>query len=493
MGKKGIETTMGVFLVKRFDSDKVDAGATVCIDFGTALCKAAVSVQARGQESIFPLKLGELAEDPRRDYEYFCQSSLYISRERKVYFGHRAEEKWATDLDAGIGKIESIKRWFSTDPITAFESETVDPALLPPGTKLTKRVVVILLLAYVSRLVGQGLRKHSLSSYATRRFSRPAWGTGRATWIDKTMRECLGAAQVVADSIGGHWAEDGLPLEPLIQLIDDASCEPIPDRFIEKRGVLEPIAAGFLAAGASGNQRDISIVVDVGAGTTDIAAFLSRSSRGLGLTGSAESIGAPSSVPFAGDYLDWVLLGEIERDLGRHWISDKRYHIEAQGKVRGWKEDLFRTEAITPTFVDGTVCSPISLARFVRDERVGSFTQEIRQPFSSLFPSQTVSGTSAIDHILRGVHAAESINVIFAGGGAALPMLRSLTSSPLIVDKKKISLVRQEMRLSAHFAHSNEYARRYPQLAVAMGGASVQYPWGAKARHFGLGAGKQVF
>ena len=66
---------MGRYQVKnKLPNTAIGDDAVVCIDFGTAYCKAAVRIYKNYEERISPLRLGMIAGDPRSNLEFFCPS-----------------------------------------------------------------------------------------------------------------------------------------------------------------------------------------------------------------------------------------------------------------------------------------------------------------------------------------------------------------------------------------------------------------------------------
>lgn len=200
-----------------------DPNVLLCIDFGTALSKAAAS---RGRTGYRPLllPLGQIAKDPSAANHYLAESSLFVAREGTLHFGHDAFDKWSRQREYSIARLDSMKRWLSSGPIADLATLPVESNFLPNGTVLSKGEALTLILAYVTDLAGRGLKEAGHSRYVRRRFTRPAWDEERGNWCDREMARMLASAQIVADTFSGKWL-DSIPLNEAQEIIRRAAHE----------------------------------------------------------------------------------------------------------------------------------------------------------------------------------------------------------------------------------------------------------------------------
>jgi len=444
-----------------------------CIDFGTALSKAVASQGRSGYRPLL-LPLGRLAGDPRAANRYVAQSSLFIDRDRVVHFGHGAVEAWARQRNYAIARIDSMKQWLSTGPIADLDGEFVDEAFLPSNCSLTKGDALTLILAYITDLAGEALEKEDLSRHARRRFTRPVWEADRARWCDEIMTRYLLRAQLVADSLSGKW-RDGIVLDDAKELIERAKGEDVPKWLVEPNGVLEPVAAGHARMEKDYQQRFVALVVDVGAGTTDLAVFAGIQADGsVGIT-RAVPRGRSVSLSMAGDYLDDVLKRQILEGFPASDRSDVVVR-QVEGRAREFKEILFTNGELKTTFVGGLVGPQIIRSDFVSLGPIREFTQVIGSAAGEVL--QSVRGLTdlfAESH----EHPLSEISVLASGGGAMLPMIRQLAQGRREIGRHRF-VVRDAGPAPGWFTQNfKDDPKVFYQMAVAIGGSFPRLPAGA--------------
>lgn len=441
--------------------------ALLCIDFGTAMSKAAAT-DGSGYRPIL-LPLGQIAKDRRTENKFAAQSSLFVDKQGVVHFGHEAVSRWARQRGHDIARLDSMKGWLSTGPLVELDREPVDDRFLPAGCALTKGEALTLMLAYVTDLACWGLTSARLSRHAKRRFTRPVWTGDRQHWCDAHMARYLGQAQLVADSLSGRW-EGGIVLEEARELLDLARAEKIPDWFVEPRGVPEPIAAGHCRVERDYEHRYLALVIDVGAGTTDLAVFAgTQGYNSVGLT-IATPLGETKSILMAGDFLDKVLREEIWDNLPASKRNDE-IRLQAEGYARDWKEQLFEHGSVQPTFAGGVVASAIRRDDFLALPGVKLFTKSINDAVDGIF--QSVSGL-ADQMAAAQSHPLTEITILASGGGAGLPMIKSLA-------KRRLGKHGLRMRDAGpapewFVSYHRDEVPVFHQMAVAIGGAFPKLP-----------------
>src|SRR6266568_4614419 len=81
----------------------------LCLDFGTAACKAAASIGSA--EKLFLFELGRASGDTSQTYP--VASSLFLSPKNRLYFGHEAIHQSQLQRDFAVRRMDSIKSWMS--------------------------------------------------------------------------------------------------------------------------------------------------------------------------------------------------------------------------------------------------------------------------------------------------------------------------------------------------------------------------------------------
>src|SRR5262245_16334495 len=86
----------------------------LCLDFGTAMCKAVATKGA--SEDVILLSLGQRAKDPSAANRFMLPSSIFISRRGHIYFGHEAISESLRQDDFSVARIDSLKGWLGGSP-----------------------------------------------------------------------------------------------------------------------------------------------------------------------------------------------------------------------------------------------------------------------------------------------------------------------------------------------------------------------------------------
>lgn len=281
----------------------------------------------------------------------------------------------------------------------------------------------------------------------------------------------LARAHLVANALHGQWA-DRLNLSELRALLKSAAAIPLdslPVHLID-RGVLEPLAAGASRMTPGSQGRSFLAVVDVGAGTTDFGMF--RLQTGSDGKWRAYPIkGTTDNLRRAGNALDTILVMMVSDRLGGGGgaIGETRRRI-LQNRARKWKEQLFETGVLADTVVDHPI--RITLEEFLNHAGCVQFATQIQEKFLAMLGKVSAEGYN--------LHAPMGVGLLATGGGATLPMVKSLLE--LRVPQGSGTLVIAEVRgMPEYLLEGIDERRRaelnqaYPQLAVAIGGSSPFY------------------
>jgi hypothetical protein len=442
--------------------------ALLCIDFGTAMCKAAAFQKSNGK--LLLLRLGEAARDPSNTFP--VASSLFLSREGTLLFGHEAIDESLRQRGVITRRIESIKKWLSDGPLVDLDSIPVDADCNPTRYSFSRGDALTLLLAYVTDMAGEELERHRLSRLTMRRFTRPVWHSERAKWYDDVIQRHLVRAQVVADTLSGLWS-GGIPMNVVREVLEQVRNADIPSWLVNKSAALEPIAAGIGRLERDYQQRSLAVVIDVGAGTTDMASMAVIQHDDTAHIARAVPQGTPSSILKAGDLLDTILVEEILSTTRFAAADVPSAQAQAEQNVRRWKEQLFRAGEVRPTFAGGRIGKAVELQSFLALGKVKSFERDIEKQFA-----EQLSSLAAITELFdsSAYHRLERIALVPAGGGARLPIVNKLASGIRHIGKSKVPVSSMGCE-PAEFRKTHAQASDvFPQLAVAIGGSSPNYP-----------------
>jgi len=242
----------------------------------------------------------------------------------------------------------------------------------------------------------------------------------------------------------------------------------LPD-YLLGAGVPEPVAAAASLMLTEEAQRELFLVVDVGAGTTDFGLFLLQHNPAKGVCQVRIVPNTIKVLEQAGNRVDDLRQFYLLELEGIDKASPEREHTLSflQSTMRLQKEMLFR---------DGTV--EIALANrskalvhreaFLASTRVMTFSQLLQQ---ELLEVLNATGDGFLD-LMHDTH----MNVVLTGGGADLPMVQSLATDVVEVRGRRI-LRKPVPHVPAWITERYpQFAPQYPQLAVAIGGASPELP-----------------
>lgn len=454
----------------------------LCLDFGTAKSKACAATG--GDELIEPdlieIPLGTADEDDLDNSIFTVSSSVCIDDDGRMFAGSEAIKRsrryGGSDEDVPRTRLDSLKQEISqTDP-AGFENLYLSPAENPTQTSLTYEDAFTFFLAYLTDLATTHLEALTGTRYVRRRFTLPWWNDDQRQWAADLVARLLARAQLVADTFRGGW-RDGIPVSEVKDVLRHASVHDdrlswLVDRSTEddatpmakQGGLLEAVAAASGRVWKDRDARELMLVVDVGAGTTDLSLFLVVQDHRGRRAFPVAPCGA--CIRQAGEALDSFLEEELLRRanpggdprLKRRLTDDLR-----RQRVRRLKETLFTTGRVSVALpTDQTV--EIGREDFLALSGVVAFAQNIR---------------NRIRDFLREAHRSwgrvatgKGLTLVLTGGGCDLPMIRELererwsiggTEVGCRLAKRVPDLVAEEL--------SAEFGQEYPQLAVALGGA----------------------
>ena len=309
--------------------------------------------------------------------------------------------------------------------------------------------------------------------YVRRRFTIPWWKETQREWAESFIAQVLVRAQVVADTFHERWRK-GIHVSEVEGVLRRAAS--LDDRLMwlldrgqesgegsasapRARGILEALAA---ASGRISKDpaRGLMLVVDVGAGTTDVSLFWRAG-------GAAPVRPYASAIKQAGDTLDSLLLKELlqRSHLGADPDLERRVRDALlRRSVRRLKERLFETGRISERLSNDQLVE-LTEQEFLNLEGISTFTENIRRAVQDLLDKV---------HESWGAAAAPdkgSFKIILTGGGCDLPMIRALANEQWAIGNRKVRC-RMAESVPDFVADvlGDEFAREYPQLAVAMGG-----------------------
>ena len=439
-----------------------DPHVTVCLDFGTAMSKA---FAIQGDSTPIELALGKRAGSSG----YPVDSSLFISDGGILHFGPQAVELGTAAAELGRSRFDSPKARLSMGQQVDIHRAPIGKEINPTTTPMTEGELITLYLGYLTDLATTELEAQGYSRYCSRRFARPCWSEDRNKWAEPLLRRMLAQAQVLADTFHGRW-RDGIPLvEAKLAMEKLRELAALPD-YLLGDGIPEPVAAAAsLMLTEDEAQRELFLVIDVGAGTTDFGLFLLQHNP-------AKDVCLVRIVPNtikvleqAGNRVDDLLKFFVLELEGIDKASPEGEHNLSflQSTIRMQKEALFR-DGIVEVPLANRSRAVVDRDAFLASTRVKAFNQLLQRQVLDVLNS---TGDGFLD-LMNDSH----LNVVLTGGGADLPMVQSLAKDVVEVRGRRI-MRRPVPHVPAWISEQYpQFAPQYPQLAVAIGGANPVLP-----------------
>ena len=432
-----------------------------CLDFGTSMSKA---FAMKRDSTPVELALGKRAGASG----YPVDSSLFISDDGILYFGPQAVSMGVAMASLGRVRFDSPKASFSMGEQIDLNRKPLAHGINPTDINMSEGEMITLYLAYLTDLAVSELEEKGYSRYCSRRFARPCWPEERNRWAEPLLKRMLAQAQILADTFHDRW-QDGLPLAEVKQaLIQLASLPTLPD-YLLGEGVPEPVAAAASLMLSDEAQRELFLVIDVGAGTTDFGVFLLQSNPDRDICLVRIVPGTILYLQQAGNRIDDLLKFFVLGLEGVDMASPEGSHNLKflQSTIRLHKEALCR---------DGIVEVPLANGSRVVVERDAFLGSQLPKAFKQLLNNEVKRVLEEVGDGYLDLMKNTRLNVVLTGGGADLPMIQELAHGHIEVRGRKI-MRRPTSKAPTWISEQYpQFTSQYPQLAVAIGGANPELP-----------------
>lgn len=427
---------------------------TLCIDFGTAFSKAAVA--PTGAWSRFdPANVRPLMLSAEGQNTFLLDSAVFVDEDR-VLFGRAALNEAEAQAGNKRAALRSFKTLLSVSDLDR-ALNTNAPATIDPHRVFQMRDLIVLYLAYLLASVDRAIAADPILAQGgalTRRYAAPAWRAGDSAGMHDVIVRLFGEAEAFRAIVGKRiLAPDGLSL----RTISDALPKAMEQAEALEMGLIyeATAAAAYTSVGLDGAGSHM-IVVDMGAGTTDIAALARLGPRTIELPE------ARVTLKQAGDFIDRVIANRVletakwaKREQERtelwsvlmHQMADIKEAVMADGRATLRNQG----RSITLTFKE-----------IEKDEDFRDFQKSLRE---------------AYDHALAIVRddararGRSEVQAIAVGGGAATPFIQDLIRRKMEASRPRVV----PRPATPDWAHAREFrgnlAPVFPQLAIAIGGA----------------------
>lgn len=437
--------------------------ARICIDFGTALSKAAVCRDPTlpAEVGVKPLAIGTVAG---AEHPLLTPSVLFVDGGR-LYFGPTAFAHAQRGINSSRDPLLSFKTVLGAKNVEEALQQRMPPSIDPTGT-LRAHDALVLYLAYLDQLIREALiRSPGMPAaiiHAKRRYTSPVWRPGSG--VDKTFEGMFNEAAAVSQKLGKLFlSPEGISIAQCKDALDKAAAQPGNGNL--ETGVFEPHAAAAASLAFSTEPVRFVMVFDMGAGTTDIAAF-EFDENAMPPTIS-EVKEARQCSALAGDEIDRILVELYIRKRGGEKDRDHEMRLLRTTRLaaREMKKELFATGKTS--LKEGWMATTIRLNDLVEDQQFRDY-----QGALAGIIAKSLEAVAARADASRG----DVIDVVLAGGGSHLPFLPELVrvASDGRTNGVKIRIAPLSPA-SALYAGVDPYlAGAFPQIAMSVGGALVE-------------------
>ena len=445
----------------------------LCLDFGTAKSKAFAATDDEEDPELEPLPIGEDDEDLDGSV-YEVSSCVWIDDDGRLFVGSEAVKRGMNYGGEFRRSLDSLKQQISqVDPVDgSAELQGRLPKDVDPTSTLTYADAITIYLAYLTDLATTAVARRVGTPYVRRRFTVPCWQSTQRGWAAELLGKSLLRAQLLADTFRDRWRK-GIPVEQIAHAVQAAAAyddELTRLAAIESddvthwsRGSLEALGAASARVWRDRLARDLMLVVDVGAGTTDLSLFWvvqdGESHRAFPI------VNGNSGVRQAGDTLDRLLVEALLRKagLGVDETGERARRGLRRKGVRQMKERLFQVGSLSETLVNDEEVT-LSREEFIQSDGVRSFEERIADTIKKLLES--------VDESWEKAAAEKGITLVLTGGGCDLPMITALKDRPWRLRERVVPFrVARRVPRSVEDRFDAPFIQVYPRLAVAMGGA----------------------
>ncbi|OUS03982.1 hypothetical protein A9Q96_16880 [Rhodobacterales bacterium 52_120_T64] len=444
-------------------SDKPDQSTMLCLDFGTSFSKAFV---CEGDDSDEVPKLIDVTfgKDESGQPQFLLPSEIFIHG-GEIHFGATARRKFNLVEASQDRLIDNPKQYMTLGTDVAELNQKPLRSEQDASQSFSQRDVLVLYLAHLNRMVSISLEDSGHSIDILRRYAHPAWEKSSEKANGEAMARIMAEAVALAHLFPGDFAEKTSVdrAQKLAIAARETATEALPFELL-KDSVREATAAG---AGAlmetDPGKRQAFVILDIGAGTTDVAGCICINDPRSDQVRVAEVTPAAKALNRAGNIIDSALLKVIfeECSLARGTTEYERTRQILRKSVRSLKESLFN---------DGFVVVPLATGETIEIE-LDNFLES--QPMKKLFGDiKEIVAEAAF--LVSGSEG--TVFLVPTGGGSRLPVIDFLIAEPLRKGRRNIQLKLRDAMPDDLKPSYPSLMPVYSQLAVAVGGALPSLP-----------------
>jgi molecular chaperone DnaK (HSP70) len=425
-------------------------GWTLCVDFGTAFSKAAAA-PSDAWANFDPGRVRPLALGSAPGAGVFLLDSAVFVDETRVLFGRAALERADQQSEQKRAALRSFKTILGVSDFDRALNAAL-PASIDPHRAFVTRDLVVLYLAFLSEAVDRALSADPMLSHEQafeRRYAAPAWRRGDSAGLHGHVMRLFGEADAFRHAIGAPLSR-GVAIETAKAALAQTGAAPSASMGL----IFEASAAAAYTSIGLAAEAPAMIVLDMGAGTTDIAVLARAGAR------TEELRDAQLTLKQAGDHIDKII-ANIALNAVKPKSQAQRSELwrTMLMHMRDFKETLFAEGKASIRF-NGKALT-LTLKDFERAKDFRDFQSDLADAY------QQALDTARKYALLDGGREIQSVAV---GGGASAPFVQAM------IRTKPGGKVKVTPRLATpNWAHTAEFggnlAPVFPQLAIAIGGA----------------------
>jgi molecular chaperone DnaK (HSP70) len=408
-----------------------------------------------------PLPIGAISG---AEHPLLTPSVLYVDNGR-LFFGPTAYEHARRGVEDQRDPLLSFKTVLGAKNLEEALNSKLRPSVDPTGT-FRQRDALALYLAYLDQLIREAIdlapNIPAHAANAPRRYTSPVWRPGSG--IERVLVQIFAEGSAISQKLGHLLlGPAGISIAQCRDALDKAAAAPGDARL--ETGVFEPHAAAAAALAFTNAPTRFVMVFDMGAGTTDIAAF--EFDERHDPPALAEIKDARHANALAGDEIDRILIDLMLRKANVRRGDEEEVRIAriARLAARELKRELMATGKCSLRLGWRTIS--IRASDLMEDERfrsyLGALAGTIANSLKAVVPRAQDNGGEIID-------------VVLAGGGAQLSFL------PALVQRGAASLnTPVKLRIGPLSPANPLYqgidpslAQVFPQISMSVGGALVE-------------------
>ncbi|MES1200124.1 MAG: Hsp70 family protein [Pseudomonadota bacterium] len=436
--------------------------ARICIDFGTALSKASLCLDPTLplEVGVRPLPIGAVAG---ADHHLLTPSVLFVEGGR-LFFGPQALAIAWRGVDASRDPLLSFKTVLGAPNVEQELAVKIRPSI-DPTQSFTLRDALVLYLAYLDQLIREsiavGINMPAGVANVRRRYTSPVWRAGSGT--DRVFEAIFNEAAAISARLGRLLlSQEGISIAQCKDALARAAQQPGNANF--ETGVFEPHAAAAASLAFTTDPIRFVMVIDIGAGTTDIAAFeFDERSDPPSLS---EIKPARQCSGLAGDEIDRILVDLFQRKRAgerQPGADDPRLLRATRLGARELKKDLFTYGRCA--LKTGWASTTIRAQDLIEDPQFRNYQMALARTIAA--------SLGAVAQRAEAV-GGSVIDIVLAGGGSYLPFLPELVRRVGEGRRVQLRIAPLSPAIPLYEGVDPSLSNAFPQIAMSLGGAIVE-------------------